>query len=223
MITVHHLERSRSHRVVWLLEELGLPYELVTYHRAPGTDLAPPELEAIHPLGKSPVIQDGELVVAESGAILEHLVETHGGGALVPPAGTPARRDYRYFMHYAEGSMMPFLVMQFVFHKIKTAKLPFFIKPVARKIAGTVGATYLEPNLRRHLAFVGAHLDRQPWFAGDELTVADIQMSYPIEAAVSRASHLGVPASVTRFVERIRARPAYQRASERTGPAHPEL
>jgi glutathione S-transferase len=218
VITVHHLNNSRSQRVLWLLEELELPYEIVKYERDPATLLAPKSLEAIHPLGKSPVVVDGAATVAESGAILEYLVETYGKGRLVPPATTPAARDYRYFMHYAEGSLAPFLLLKLVFRRIKSAKLPFFIKPIARKIADKVNADYVDPNLTRHLAFLGKHLETHPWFAGDELTAADIQMSYPVESAVARAKELGVAPSLEAWVAKIHARPAYQRALDKGGP-----
>src|ERR1043165_9122797 len=145
MITVHHLNNSRSQRVLWLLEELGLDYEIVKYERDPKTLLAPASLRKVHPLGKSPVITDGDATLAESGAIIEYLVDTHGKGKLVPAAGTPAYRDYRYFMHYAEGSLMPFLVMKLVFAKIKS-DAPFLVRPIAKTIADTVGARFLDPN-----------------------------------------------------------------------------
>lgn len=218
MITVHHLNRSRSHRVLWLLEELGLPYELVTYERDPKTMLAPASLEAIHPLGKSPVVVDGAATVAESGAILEYLVETHGGGRLAPAPGTPAHRDYRYFLHYAEGSLMPYLLLKLVFHRVRSAPLPFFVKPIARKIADKVSGDFVDPNLRRHLAFLAGHLAKRTFFAGDELSAADIQMSYPLENAIERAKELGVPQRLVDYVGTLRERPAYARAIAKGGP-----
>src|SRR3954469_11911040 len=154
MLTVHHLNNSRSQRVLWLLEELGVPYELIKYERDPKTMLAPPELAKIHPLGKSPVITDGEDTLAESGAILEYLVDQYGDGRLVPSRGS---RDYlrcRYYMHYAEGSLMPSLLMKLVFGRVKTAKVPFFVKPIAKKIASQVESTFIDPNLTRHVAFL---------------------------------------------------------------------
>jgi glutathione S-transferase len=217
VITVHHLNNSRSQRVLWLLEELELPYELVKYERDRKTLLAPKTLEAIHPLGKSPVITDGDATIAESGAILEYLVETHGNGRLAPRAGTAEHRDYRYFMHYAEGSLMPFLLLKLIFGRMKTAPLPFFAKPIARKIADKVTGDFVDPNLVKHIAFLGAHLDRRPWFAGAELTAADVQMSYPVEGLIARGAGLGVPASLGAWLDRIKARPAYQRALDRGG------
>jgi glutathione S-transferase len=218
VITVHHLNHSRSQRVLWLLEELELPYELVKYERDPETLLGPRSLEAIHPLGKSPVITDGDATVAESGAILEYLVETHGKGRLAPPAGTAAHRDYRYFMHYAEGSLMPYLLLKLITRRLKEVKLPFFVKPIAKKIADKLAGDFVDPNLRRHVAFLGAHLEKHRWFAGDEITAADIQMSFPVEALVARAGGLAVPPKLADFVKRCQERPAFQRALARGGP-----
>ena len=215
MITVHHLNNSRSQRVLWLLEELELPYEIVKYERDPKTLLAPASLRAIHPLGKSPVITDGDATIAESGAILEYLVETHGKGALVPAPGTLAYRHYRYFLHYAEGSLMPFLVMRLVFNKIKT-DAPVLVRPVAKAIAGQVGKRFLDPNLAAHLAFLADHLTKQAWFAGDAFSAADIQMSFPIEGAVARVEG-GVSPKLTEWLARIQARPAYRKAITRGG------
>lgn len=219
VITVHHLNHSRSQRVLWMLEELELPYELVRYERDPKTMLAPASLQAVHPLGKSPVITDGDVTVAESGAILEYLVDTYGQGRLVPPAGTPAHRLCRYFMHYAEGSLMPYLLLKLIFGKVRTAPVPFFVKPVVRKIADTVSSQFVTPNLTRHLAFLGAHLETHAWFAGPELTVADLQMSYPVEAIVARAGDLDPSPRLHDIARRMQARPAYQRALERGGPS----
>jgi glutathione S-transferase len=218
VITVHHLNNSRSQRVLWMLEELEVPYEIVKYERDPETMLAPKSLEAIHPLGKSPVITDGDAVLAESGAILEYLVETYGKGRFAPAAGTQAYRDYRYFMHYAEGSLMPFLLLKLVTQRLEQAKVPFFVKPIAKKIAQKLAGDFVDPNLRRHVAFLGGHLAKHRWFAGDELTAADVQMSYPMEAAVARATELGAPPQLADFVKRCKERPAFQRALARGGP-----
>ena len=215
MITVHHLNNSRSQRVLWLLEELELPYEIVKYERDRKTLLAPASLRAIHPLGKSPVITDGDATLAESGAIIEYLVDTHGKGRLVPAAGTPAYRHYRYFMHYAEGSLMPFLVMKLVFNKIRT-DAPFLVRPIAKAIAGQVANQFLDPNLATHLAFLADHLGKHAWFAGDEFTAADVQMSFPVEGAVARAGG-GISPKLTEWLARIQARPAYRKAIERGG------
>jgi glutathione S-transferase len=201
-----------------MLEELELPYEIVKYERDPQTMLAPKSLEAIHPLGKSPVVVDGDATLAESGAILEYLVETYGKGRFAPPPGTPAHRHYKYFLHYAEGSLTPYLLLKLVFRRVKEAKLPFFVKPIAKKIADKVSGDFIDPNLRRHFAFLGAHLEKHRWFAGDELTAADIQMSYPVEGAVARCGDLGVPPQLADFVKRIKERPAFQRALAKGGP-----
>jgi glutathione S-transferase len=219
VIKVHHLNNSRSQRVLWLLEELEVPYEIVKYERDPQTMLAPKELEKVHPLGKSPVVVDGDATLAESGAILEYLVETYGKGRLVPKAGTQAYRDYRYFMHYAEGSLMPFLLLKLIFGRVRSAKVPFFAKPIARRIADTVQGQFVDPNLVRHLKFLDAHLAKNTWFAGDELTAADIQMSYPCEATVARAADMDAPVDrMKKLVDTFRARPAYKRALEKGGP-----
>jgi glutathione S-transferase len=218
VITVHHLNNSRSQRVLWLLEELELPYEIVKYERDPKTLLAPKSLEAIHPLGKSPVVVDGDATLAESGAILEYLIETHGKGRMHPTAGTPAHRHYKYFLHYAEGSLMPYLLMKLVFRRIKTAKLPFFVKPIARKIADKVSGDFIDPNLTRHIKFLGDHLEKHTWFAGDEISAADMQMIFGIEGILSRAGEMNVSPKLADWLARCKARPAFQRALDKGGP-----
>lgn len=218
MIIVHHLNNSRSQRVLWLLEELGLPYEIKHYQRDPKTMLAPPSLRAVHPLGKSPVITDGEATVAESGAIVEYLIERHGHGRLAPPAGTPAHLRYRYWLHYAEGSAMPPLLLKLVFDQIEKARMPFFAKPIARGISTTFKNTFLAPQIRQHLDYLEGELGKHAWFAGDEFSGADIQMSFPLEAAAARAGLDAHRPKLMDFLQRIHARPAYQRALERGGP-----
>lgn len=224
MITVHHLETSRSQRVLWLLEELGLPYEIVRYKRDPKTRLAPPELKAIHPLGKSPVITDGGITVAESGAILEYLAETHGvqaggiGGMLMPRPGTPEHRQCRFWMHYAEGSLMNWLVMKLVFKTIPTQPMPFFVKPVARAISGKVQGRLIDPNLTTALDFMDKHLASHAWFAGDQISLADFQMSFAVEAVLSRAENASAYSHLKAYRDKMTARPAYQRAVEKGGP-----
>jgi glutathione S-transferase len=218
MITVHHLNDSRSQRVLWLLEELGTPYEIKHYQRNKATMLAPPELVQVHPLGKSPVITDGENTVAESGAIIEYLVERHGRGRLVPAAGTPEHLRYRYWLHFAEGSAMPPLLLKLVFGRIATTKMPFFAKPIARGISAQVLATLVDPNLKRQLDFMEAELGKSEWFAGNEFTAADIQMSFPLEAAAQRAGLDQSRPRLMAWLKRIHSRQAYQRALERGGP-----
>jgi len=216
-IVVHHLNNSRSQRVLWLLEELGLPYEVRRYQRDPQTMLAPPELRAVHPLGKSPVIEDGELTLAESGAILEYLAGRYGEGRFAPAAGTPERLRYSYWMHYAEGSAMPPLLLKLVFNRIESGPMPFFVRPVARGIARRVLGTFVEPNIARHLDYMEGELAARPWFAGEAFSAADIQMSFPLEAAAARGGLDGRRPNLTGFLERIHARPAYQRALESGG------
>ncbi len=218
MITVHHLNNSRSQRVLWLLEELGAPYEIVKYERDAETMLAPPSLTKVHPLGKSPVITEGATTVAESGAIVEYLVQRHGSGRLVPAPGTPEQLRYRYWLHFAEGSAMPPLLLKLIFERIKVTPMPFFAKPIAKAIANKVLATMVDPNLKRQLDFMEGELGRSGWFAGSEFSAADIQMSFPVEAAAQRAGLGASRPKLMAFVQRIHARPAYQRALERGGP-----
>ncbi|HAN54275.1 glutathione S-transferase [Stutzerimonas stutzeri] len=221
MITVHHLNHSRSHRVLWMLEELELLYELKRYGRDPKTMLAPPELKAVHPLGKSPVITDGDLTLAESAAILEYLLERYANGRLMPAQGSGDYRRFRYWMHYAEGSAMPPLLLKLVFDRVASGPMPFFIKPVARAIANGAHKAFIGPQLKTHLDYMEAELEKSPWFAGDSFSAADIQMSFPLEAARSRAGLDQSRPRLLDFLERIQQRPAYQRAVERGGPALP--
>jgi glutathione S-transferase len=218
MITVHHLNNSRSQRVLWLLEELAVPYEIKKYERDATTMLAPDSLRQVHPLGKSPVITDGDVTVAESGAIVEYLVERHGKGRLVPAAGTPERLRYTYWLHFAEGSAMPPLLMKLVFDKVASSPMPFFIKPIARGISSKVLSSFVTPNLKRQLDFMEAELTQSAWFAGDEFSAADIQMSFPLEAAAQRAGLDASRPHLMAFLKAIHARPAYVRALERGGP-----
>ncbi len=217
MITVHHLNNSRSQRVLWLLEEIGVPYEIKRYQRDAQTMLAPPSLREVHPLGKSPVVTDGELTLAESGAVIEYLVERHGGGQFAPAAGTPARLRYTYWLHYAEGSAMPPLLLKLVFDRMESAPMPFFVKPIARAIAKRTKDTFILPQLTRHLDYLESELAKYQWFAGDEFSAADIQMSFPLEVAVKRAGLGPSRPRLADFLGRIHARPAYQRALERGG------
>ena len=217
MITVHHLNNSRSQRILWLLEELGVPYEIKRYQRDPKTMLAPAELKRVHPLGKSPVITDGELTLAESGAIIEYLAERYGDGRLLPPAGSPERLRCTYWLHYAEGSAMPPLLLKLVLNRVRTAPAPFFVKPIARSIADKVDRTFTDPQLKLHRDYLEGELGEHEWFVGDALSVADVQLSFPLEAFAARGGlgngypHLGG------LLQRIHARPAYRRALERGG------
>lgn len=218
MITVHHLNNSRSQRVLWLLEELGLDYTIVRYQRDPDTLLAPPSLRAVHPLGKSPVVVDSEHVLAESGAVLEYLVDRYDAAhAFAPSPGTPERLRYRYWMHYAEGSAMPPMLLSLVFSRLKKAPMPFFVRPVARGIADKVLNSFVAPQVKLHLDYMEGELARQPWFAGEAFSAADIQMSFPVEAAAARAGLEKYP-RLQDFLQRIHKRPAYQRGLEQGGP-----
>ena len=224
MITVHHLETSRSQRVLWLLEELGLSYEIKRYQRDPKTKLAPAALKAVHPLGKSPVITDGDETIAESGAILEYIVERYGAQAkgelaqLQPELGSKAHRQSRFWMHYAEGSLMNWLVMKLVFMTIPKQPMPFFVRPIARALCSNVQVKLIDPNLVTALAFIEDHLGHNIWFAGDAISIADFQMSFAVEAALSRGADTAQCAKLTAYRDRMVARPAYQRAIAKGGP-----
>jgi glutathione S-transferase len=217
MVIVHHLNNSRSQRVLWLLEELGVPYEVKRYERDAKTMFAPPALLAVHPLGKSPVIVDGDVTIAESGAIVEYLVGKYGEGRLIPPAGSPQRLRYTYWLHYAEGSAMPVLLFKLVFDRIAANPAPWPISAIARRISATVSDSFIAPNLKRHLDFMEAELNAHSWFAGEEFTAADVQMSFPVEAAAQRAGLNASRPKLSAFLARIHARDAYKRALERGG------
>ncbi|HTD74572.1 MAG TPA: glutathione S-transferase [Steroidobacteraceae bacterium] len=217
MVVVHHLNNSRSQRILWLLEELGVPYEVKRYERDAKTMLAPASLLAIHPLGKSPVIVDGDVTVAESGAIIEYLVGKYGDGRLMPPAGTAQRLRYTYWLHYAEGSAMTPLLFKLVFDRIASNPTPWPISAISRRIAATVTNSFIAPNLKRHLDYIEAELGAHTWFAGEQFTAADMQMSFPLEIAVTRAGlNASRPKSMA-FLDRIHALDAYKRALERGG------
>lgn len=217
MIVVHHLNNSRSQRILWLLEELGVPYEIRRYQRDPQTMLAPPALRAIHPLGKSPVITDGELTLAESGAIVEYLADRYGAGRLIPAPGTPERLRCSYWLHYAEGSAMPPLLLKLVFRRIETTPMPFFAKPVAKGIARKVQGGFVDPQLKLHLDYLEGELGKSEWFGGDTFGVADIQLSFPLEAFAARGGLDDRYPRLAAFLQRIHARPAYQRALQQGG------
>lgn len=216
MITVHHLENSRSQRILWLLEELGIEYEIQTYRRDPETLLAPDALKKVHPLGKSPVITDDAHTVAESGAIIEYLVARHGGEALVPDAGTPEHLRYIHWLHYAEGSAMPLLVMRLVFSRLGKPPVPAILRPVGKLLANGIRRKLLDPQLRLHLDYWESELRQTAWFAGDDFSAADIQMSFPLLAAESRADLSHYP-NIRKVLQNMRDRPAYRRAIEKGG------
>lgn len=216
MLTVHHLNNSRSQRVLWLLEELGAEYEIVRHERDKQTMLAPPSLKAVHPLGKSPVIVDGELTLAETGPIMEYILDKYGEGRLTPAKGDADYWPYRYWMHYAEGSAMPPLVMKLVMTQIPK-RAPFFMKPFANAILGKAQKAFVDPQLVRHADYWEAAVQDTGWFAGEAMTAADIMMSFPVEAGAQRAGYDSRPA-LKDFLKRIHARPAYKAALEKGGP-----
>lgn len=218
MIIVHHLNNSRSQRVLWLLEELELPYEVKRYERMPNM-LAPPELKSVHPLGKSPVIEDTEagVIVAETGAIVEYLTSLRPDTPLKPAPGTVEARLWTYWLHYAEGSAMPPLLLKLIFSTLPN-RAPGLLKPIVKGVAAKAQASFIDPQLASHLAWWEAELTRRPWFAGDRFTAADIMMSFPVETSAVRAPFGPDAGHVKAFLERIHARPAYQRALQAGGP-----
>lgn len=220
MFTVHHLNNSRSQRILWALEELGLPYQIKAYQRNSKTMLAPPELKAVHPLGLSPVVEfvdaAGERVVlAESGAILETLAALAEGR--LRPSGGAAGRACTYWLHYAEGSLMPLLLLKLVMGEISGPKTPWAVRPIAKAIAATVNATFVDPRLKLHLDVIDQHLAKSAFFAGDALSIADIQMSFPVLAAKHRAG-VGGRKHLQAWIARIEAMPGLQRAIDKGGP-----
>ncbi len=215
MLVVHHLNNSRSQRILWLLEEMGVPYEVKRYERDTKTMLAPPELRAVHPLGKSPVITDNGHTIAETGAIVDYLIGTYGEGRFIPEAGTADRLRYTYWLHFAEGSAMPPLVMTLVFNALPK-RVPALIRPIARMISAGVEKSFLRPNIDAQMRLMEAELGKSEWFAGDAFTAADVMMSFPVEAATSRGG-LGNNPKLTAWLARIHARPAYQAALARGG------
>jgi glutathione S-transferase len=216
MITVHHLNNSRSQRVLWLLEELGVLYEVKRYERDKTTMLAPKELKAIHPLGKSPVISDGNHTIAETGAIIEYVLEKYGRGKLIPPPGSDDRLRYTYWLHYAEGSAMTPLLLKLVFTRLPM-NAPGLLRGLVKSISNKANERLADPQIRTHLDYWDNELSKSEWFAGNEFTAADIMMSFPLEAAAARADAKSRP-MVKAFLDRIHARPAYQAALRKGGP-----
>lgn len=217
MITVHHLNNSRSQRILWMLEELGVPYEIKRYQRDPKTMQAPESLKEVHPLGKAPVLTDGDMTIAESGAIIDYLAHTYGPETMLPERGTQQWIDYTYWLHYAEGSLMPPLLLRLVFEKVKTNPMPFFVKPVAKGIADKTNEAFIGPQIKTHMDFVEGHLAKNEWFLGDKFSAADIQMSFPLEASLARGIVGRNRPKIRNYVKRFQALPAYQRALERGG------
>lgn len=233
MIQLHHLNHSRSHRIIWLLEELELDYELIKHQRDPLTDLAPTSLKKVHPLGKAPVLIDGELTLAESGAIVDYLAQRYGArltdhslqtanslpahNKLLPDKDSNAWWDYIYWLHYGEGSLMPPLLMRLVFSKIQAAPVPFFIRPIINKIVAGVDKAFLHQQLHGQLNFVADHLSCHDWMLGEHFSAADIQMSFPLEAAMYDKKLAACYPRLTAYVAQLQARPAYLRALAKGG------
>ena len=218
MIIVHHLNNSRSQRILWMLEELKLKYEIIHYERDAKTLQGPASLRKVHPLGKSPAITDDsngeQLLIVESGAIIEYLMQTYGKNSslITPETGSQKERDYRYWLHFSEGSLMPPLLLRFIFHRVKKAPVPFFVKPITKTIANKVLTEFVNPNIQRSLDFIEASLEGKQWFLGDQLSGADIQMSFPLETTVSRGLTDENYPNIQSYVERIHKQPAYQAA-----------
>ena len=218
MITVHHLNNSRSQRVLWLLEELGIDYRIKRYQRDAKTMLAPKSLRKVHPLGKSPVITEDGLVIAESGAIVEYLVDRHGGRKLIPPARSRDRLRYTYWLHFAEGSAMTPLLLSLLFEKLPSQPMPILVRPVVRAISSKVRESFVDPQIETHRRFMEDELGKTRWFAGDKFSAADIQMSFVVEAQAASGALGAKSPNLTAWLERIHARPAYLRALEKGGP-----
>ena len=218
MIIVHHLENSRSQRVLWLLEELGVPYQVKRYERDKKTNLAPKELMKIHPLGKSPVVEDGGAIYAETGAIIEHIIDAYGRGRLAPAAGTDAHRRCKYWLHAAEGSYMSPLILALFLNRMETAPMPFFAKPIAKRLTQGVRDAYLNHTTKALFDYLDAELAKSDWLAGPDFTAADIIMSFPAEAALQRLDAAKNAKNLKSYVDRLHARPAYRRALEKGGP-----
>lgn len=217
MIIVHHLNNSRSQRVLWFLEELGVSYQVQRYQRDSQTMLAPSELKMVHPLGKSPVIVDGSLTLAESGAIIEYLREAYDAQGVFMPCDYLARQHYRYWLHYAEGSLMPLLVMKLVFNRLGQPPIPWLLRPMGGAIGKGVQRAYLDKQIASHAEYLEQHLNKGSWFVGNQFSAADIQLSFPLEAMAARGALDACP-KLRGFLQRIHARPAYQRALDQGGP-----
>ncbi|MAE35191.1 MAG: glutathione S-transferase [Oceanospirillaceae bacterium] len=219
MVTLHHLENSRSQRILWLLEELGIEYEIKLYKRDPKTNLAPDELKAIHPLGKSPLITDGGKVIAESAVIVNYLIRNYDkDGRFTTAPDSEAAQQNEYWLHFAEGSLMPYLVMSLVFTKVKTAPMPFFVRPVAKGIADQVMKSFISPNVENSLRFIEDHLSKNMWFAGENMSASDFQMIFPLEAAMTRSGIASKLPAINAWVKKVHALPAYQNALKKGGP-----
>ena len=216
MLTVHHLNQSRSQRVIWALEELSLPYEIVRYQREKSM-LAPKALKKVHPLGKSPVVEDNGLVLAESGAILEYLQETYDPDGLLKPQEPTQKVQYRFWLHYAEGSLMPPLLMKLVFSSLGKPPVPFGLRTLGKALGKGVEKGWLKQQLETHARYIESHLASHSWFAGEHLSMADIQMSFPVFALLARGGIDNLPHTQA-WKKKVEMRPAWQRAIQKGGP-----
>ncbi|MEX9253903.1 glutathione S-transferase family protein [Pseudenterobacter timonensis] len=216
MLTVHHLNQSRSQRVIWALEELSLPYEIVRYQREKSM-LAPEALKKVHPLGKSPVVEDNGLVLAESGAILEYLQETYDPDGLLKPQEPTQKVQYRFWLHYAEGSLMPPLLMKLVFSSLGKPPVPFGLRTLGKALGKGVEKGWLNQQLETHARYIESHLASHSWFAGEHLSMADIQMSFPVFALLARGGIDNLPHTQA-WKKKVEMRPAWQRAIQKGGP-----
>ncbi len=219
MITVHHLNNSRSQRVLWMLEELDVAYEIKRYQRE-ASMLAPEALKKVHPLGKSPVITDGDRVIAESGAILEYLAERYDSENRLKPVDDDARLQARYWLHYAEGSLMPLLVMKLIFGRMGKPPVPWLLRPIGGAFGKGVQKAYLDKQLTTHREFIEQHLSRNAWFAGTQISIADVQMSFPLQAFSARGGAENSPA-IQAWLSKVQARSAWQRALQQGGEVNP--
>lgn len=216
MLTVHHLNNSRSQRVIWMLEELGQPYQIVRYQREP-TMLAPEALKKIHPLGKSPVVEDNGHILAESGAILEYLQEVYDSENRLKPQVMSDKIQYRFWLHYAEGSLMPLLLMKLVFGSLGKAPVPWPLRPIGKAVGQGVQKAWLNKQMTTHARFIEDYLSQNPWFAGQQFSAADIQMSFPVAALLARGEVNDMPHTQA-WMKKVQLRPAWQRALNQGGP-----
>lgn len=217
MLTVHHLENSRSQRILWLLEELGVEYDIKHYKRDKKTNLAPAALKAVHPLGKAPVIEDRGKAYAETGAMIEYILDHYGQGRLRPNTGDKNFERYRYWLYAAEGSYMPPLIITLLLNRMETAPMPFFARPIAKRLVKGVRDGYLDQTMKALFGYLENEVGQSQWLAGDEFSAADVIMSFPVEAFSVRGPNEGFP-NLAAYLMRFQARPAYKRALERGGP-----
>ncbi len=216
MITLHHLENSRSFRILWLLEELGLEYKLVQHRRDPETSAAMADYKDLHPLGKAPILIDGDKILIESGAIMEYLIDHHSDGQLRPGTDDEERYRYNYWMHAAEGSVMNLITLALFLNRMES-RAPFFVRPFIKPVTRAVRSGYVNPNLQKTLLYTEQELGRYAWFAGDMFSGADIMMSFVMMAMAARGGLDEQYPNCQRWVRQMEQRPAFQRAMEKNG------